>query len=91
MHCSSDTNSVTPTTHCGWHQFFLASSPSRPHLPVPLYSSRGKAIEPSRAADRTGSERELIGPDLECVPDPVGGGSRVAGGGMVMSPFCSHL
>ena len=33
--------------------------------------------------NRTGREWELIEPDLECVPDPVGEGSRLEGGGMV--------
>lgn len=50
------------------------------------------SIGPTRAMDQTGSEGELIKPDLECEPDPVGWGSRLGGGGMVWcSPFCSHL
>lgn len=39
-----------------------------------------------------GSEWELTEPDVECVPDPAGEGSRLAGGGMVLwFPFCQHL
>jgi len=49
-------------------------------------------LENQQVMNWTGSEQELIGPDLECVPDPVGAGSRLAGGGMVkLFPFCPHL
>lgn len=38
---NTHTNRVIPTTHCGWHQFYLTSSRSMSCVLVLLHSSRG--------------------------------------------------
>lgn len=71
MHCSSDrlwnnthTNRVIRTTRCGWHQSYLASSRSMACVPCAVTFQRKDSIGPTRAMDQTGSEGELIKPDL---------------------------
>lgn len=86
--CTTAVTDCDKRTQTEWHQLHTAaginssSSSSRSTMPRVLawlqFQQKRNAIQTARAMRRTGSERELIEPDPECVPDPVSEGSRLA-------------